>query len=113
VTARFVELAGYGESARPYSHLAPVLDAELEWGNRAPGGFCELPDGWWAATFMQPLHLDRLRAAFDFPDHIRVGRNNEGTTFVIDGHNRVSLVSPGPRASRGERRSVLSHILRR
>lgn len=113
MTAHAVGLAGYGESARPYSHLVPVLDAELGWGNRAPGGFCELPDGWWAASFMQPLHLDRLRAAFDFPDHIRVGRNDDGTTFVIDGDNRVRLVSPGPRASRGGRPSLLSRMLRR
>lgn len=111
MTARAVALDGYPRDT-PYSHLLPVLEAELEWGNDAMGGFCPLPDGWWAATFMRPLHIDRLQAAFDFPDHIKVGRDDDGRTFVVDGHNLVSLGAAAPRRSRGGP-SLLSRMLKR
>lgn len=113
MTARARLLAGYGESARPYSHLLPVLEAELSWGNSTPDGFRELPDGWWAALLRQPLHVDRLAAAFDFDSHIRLGRDDDGATWVVDGDSRVRLVAAAPRRPDGGARSLLSRILRR
>ena len=114
MTARTAVVDGSGESARPYSHLLPVLEAEIRWGNRVlDDGFRALPDGWFAATLMRPLHVDRLRDVFEFPAHIRVGRHDDGTTFVIDGENRVRLVAPGAEGAPARRPSLLARILNR
>lgn len=104
-------LPGQGEGARPYSHLLPVLDAELEWGNASLGPFSADPDGWWAVTLSRPLHVDRLREAFDFPGHVQLGRNGDGTTYVVDADNRVRIVAPGGHGPRRPRRGVLSRAL--
>lgn len=81
----------------PYSHLLPVVQAEREWGNSSVGEFAESPDGWWYLVLRAPMHLDRLAVAFDFPDHVRLGRSDDGATWVVDAENRVRIASAGTR----------------
>lgn len=77
---------------RPYGHLVPVLEAELSWGNSCRDGFRHVPrDDTWTAHLAAPLHLDRLLAEFEFPDHIRVGRTAAGDTYVFDDRALVGV----------------------
>lgn len=103
-----------GTGTRPYAHLLPVVAAEVAWGNADLEGFTEGPDGWWAATLRRPLHLDALRAAFDFPSHIELGASPDGTTFVVDGDNRVRVVAAGAvHGPRTARPGLLARVLGR
>lgn len=85
----------------PWSHLVPVVEAEQSWGNRTDGVFRSQPDGWYDLSVGAPLHLDLLRTHFTFPDHIVLGQNERGQTWVLDAENRVKIVSAsrvlGPR----------------
>ena len=95
-------LAGGGTGARPYAHLLPLVEAEVSWGNSDVEGFCQHPDGWWSASLRRPLHLDRLREVFALPAHVELGSRPDGSTWVVDGENRVKIVAAGD--ARGPRR---------
>jgi hypothetical protein len=67
-----------------WTYLQPVVDAELAWGNVANGGFTPHGRGDGASlTFRKPLHMDRLRATFLFPDIVEL-YDVEPRTEVID-----------------------------
>jgi hypothetical protein len=60
-----------GNAECPYAHFLPIIEAEKSWGNSVVGDFYYRPrEGEWAAVMARPLHLDRLREKFDFPDNI-------------------------------------------
>lgn len=99
-----------------YGHLQPVVDAELEWGNETRDGWERDHDTWFTTRFRHPLHLERLQAEFDFPEHVRIGRTPDGKTYVSDHRNLVSVAGfppPGPRARtpRPARTGLLARLL--
>jgi hypothetical protein len=69
-----------------WTFLLPVVKAERSWGNRTftpefqPAGRGE---GWYL-MFREPLHINRLRDRFLFPDFVRL-IDDEPRTAVIDG----------------------------
>lgn len=97
-----------------YGHLLPVLEAELSWGNRCRGGFTwTAQDGGWFADLDRPLHVDRLREVFEFPEHIVVSQDARGRTSVLDRRRWVGL-SAAPASGRlGPARPARRGLLRR
>lgn len=87
------QILGTG-SPQPWSHLEPVVAAELSWGNTVLRPFRYESHGTYDLDVGAPLHLDRLRERFAFPDHIALGENDSGQTWVVDGENRVKIVGP-------------------
>lgn len=111
-------IADRAPDGTPYGHLLPVVEAEREWGNETRDGFRPQHDTWVSAHFRDALHVERLRAEFDFPPHIRVGRGSDGLTFVSDDEALVSLVgfarSPGRTGPpRPPRTGLLARVLGR
>ncbi len=105
-----VRIADSSSDGTRYGHLLPVLEAELRWGNETRHGFEMAPsDQVWSARLRHPLHLDRLRAEFDFPEHIEVGRRDNGDTYVFDSKAFVSIGAsdPGRRLGPPRRRTGL------
>lgn len=109
-----IESRGRGD--RPYSHLLPVLEAEIEWGNPPRDEFRHGRDGWWYVATTGVLHVDRLLDVFTFPEHVRVGRDEDGDTFVVDHESSVRIDGLVPNRSRGPispRPGLLSRVLGR
>ena len=99
-----------------HGHLQPVVDAEREWGNVSRRGWEHDHDTWFTARFLHPLHLERLQAEFDFPEHVRIGRTRDGETYVSDHRNLVSVSGsrppgPRPRKPRPARTGLLARLL--
>ena len=60
-----------GNAEFPYAHFFPIIEAERSWGNDIFREFSYEPrEGEWAASMRRPLHLDKLREEFEFPDNI-------------------------------------------
>jgi len=111
VTGR-VRIPDASSDGTGHGHLRPVLEAELAWGNSTRNGFVHTPqDGAWSVRLREPLHNDRLLAEFEFPPHIKVGRNDDGGTYVFDEKNWVHLGAPPPPPERRPRRGLLARIL--
>jgi len=100
-------IASHGAPGAPYAHLQPIVDAELGWGN-LPGvrrGWYQ-PDpahypGRWSYDLDQPLHVEQLRAAFSFPENVRLGvfapqAGHRPAMTVGDGRG-VGVTAPAPR----------------
>lgn len=103
-----------GTPGQPWQHLQPVLDAEADWGNSSRDGFTfTAQDGWWSALMRRPLNVEGLRAAFDFPDSIRVGEAPNGDTYVVDVENMVRIDAVNPRRRLGPPRPERTGLLRR
>ena len=68
-----------------WSYLQPVVDAERSWGNRSTtADFAPVGRGeGWLLMFKQPLHIDRLREKFLFPDFVDV-IDDEPRTAIVD-----------------------------
>lgn len=95
-----------------YGHLLPVLHAEQSWGNSTRDGFeSAAKDGVWSLRLREPLRLDRLQAEFEFPPHIKLGRDGEGRTFLWDEKNYVEISAPPPQPPRRPRTGLLAWIL--
>ena len=97
-------VANGGTGEQPYAHLLALVEAEVSWGNSDVEGFREHPDGWWSASLRRPLHLDRLRTVFDLPAHVELGTGPDGSTWVVDGQNRVKVVAAGDEHGPRQRR---------
>lgn len=110
-------IADQSPDGTPYGHLQPVVDAELEWGNQTRDGWeYDRHDTWFTARFRYPLHLERLQAEFDFPEHVKVGRTRDGQTYVSDHEHLVSVSGfpppgPRPRKPRPARTGLLARLL--
>lgn len=99
---------------RPWQHLQPVLDAEVDWGNSSRDGFVYVPqDGEWSALMRRPLHVEALEAAFEFPPGVRVGTLDNGDTYVVDAEHRVRIFAVNPSRPLGPPRKERTGLLRR
>lgn len=62
-----------GNADCPYAHFLPIIEAEKSWGNRLSGDFSyDRQYGEWVAWMAHPLHLEKLREKFEFPDNIKL-----------------------------------------
>lgn len=86
-----IPLTRQPDDEHAWTYLQPVADAERSWGNPPVGEFAlDHHTMWWTLDFTQPLHIDRLRDTFAFPDGVEL--IDEGPrTSVVDGDQTVSL----------------------
>lgn len=90
-------IAESSSDGTPYGHLVPVVQAEEAWGNERTGEWEMHPvDQVWRMRLRRPLHLDRLQAEFEFPPHIRLGRQENGDTYVSDPKELISISGRDP-----------------
>lgn len=99
-------IAAEGDPDRAYSHLEPIVEAELSWGNSI------LYDWRWTdkllddrtLTLRQPFHVDLLRQTFRFPPNIRMyamfprpGYRERGRVMINDLNQYVTIDAPLPK----------------
>lgn len=90
-----------GNAECPYAHFLPIVEAEKSWGNRILSDFVYSPrEGDWSAGMARPLHIEKLRDEFEFPETIdlgvwplRTGRPGDKYYSVIDRANMIRLYS--------------------
>jgi hypothetical protein len=99
-------IAAHGTGDHPETHLEPVVQAELAWGNRilSPWGRSDklLDDR--SLALAQPFHLDELRATFRFPPTVRMWailprpgyRHDKPRLLLSDTDAYVTIHSPLP-----------------
>jgi hypothetical protein len=101
-----LRVASRGAPDRPYAHLQPIVEAELGWGNRARSPRWFQPDpahdpSVWYFDLDQPFHVEELRAAFVFPDNVRLGVFAPGPRqpprMSLGDGNRIGITAPCPR----------------
>src|SRR4030088_842173 len=99
-------IASGGDPDRPYSHLEPVVAAELSWGNRVLSNWGRtdplLDDR--TLSLMRPFHIDQLRQTFRFPPTVRLyamlprpGYREKGRLLLSDTERYVTIYSPLPK----------------
>jgi hypothetical protein len=99
-----VRIQDSGTKDNPHAHLDPVIAAEIGWGNQVVRDW-HITDphfGYWDLTLARPLHLDLLRAAFRFPDHIGLSviasrpGGQRPSMSLGDTRNLVGVTAPPP-----------------
>ncbi|MEU6854823.1 hypothetical protein ABZ901_33425 [Actinacidiphila alni] len=102
-----VPIAAEGTASEPHAHLAPLVAAEIGWGNRvlAKWGRSDplLDDR--SLSFLYPLHVDALRRTFGFPPNIKLyaimprpGHPREKARLLLTDTDRyVTIHSPLPK----------------
>jgi hypothetical protein len=103
-----------GRAGPAVVHLQPVLDAEQDLGNSTRDGFRYIPqNGGWFAFMRRPLNIEGLRAAFEFPEHITCGRQDNGDTWLVDTANDVRIDAVNPHRRLGPPRPPRTGLPRR
>lgn len=73
MSAEKQRIQSVGNADCPYAHFLPIIEAEKSWGNAMLGDFHYEPrEDHWFASMTRPLHLDRLREKFEFPENIKL-----------------------------------------
>jgi hypothetical protein len=79
-----VPLSPQADDPEDWTYLQAVVEAERAWGNTADHGFRLIGrDRGWLLLFDEPLHIDRLRDTFQFPEFVELV-DIEPRTAVID-----------------------------
>jgi len=99
-------IASAGTRERPQTHLEPVVEAELSWGNQIElewGRLDKFLDDR-SMSLMRPLHIEKLRETFRFPPHVLLSatlprptyKHDRGRLVISDTENFVMIYSPLP-----------------
>ena len=69
------------DDPHPWTYLEPVLEAERGWGN-PQRSIQQDKNGWLMIYMSRPLHIERIRDLFIFPDEVKVTDSGSDTAIV-------------------------------